>query len=221
VNDSGFATLEDEVTPLVIPAGLIKANDSDPDGEPFDIVDTGVVWLASDQGGTYRCDAAACRYLPPASFTGNDRIWYQLTDGSAPLSNVGQIQITIDKRSTDLQVVGTAPSPDPVVVLNKVDFAFDITNLGPDAAGGNTLEVTFSSPTSFGIITTTKGSCSSAGSVVTCVIGNMVPLDNHTVTIEAFPQLTGTLTATTAAWGSGVDTNLLNNNDPQSVTVNP
>jgi hypothetical protein len=49
----------------------------------------------------------------------------------------------------------------------------------------------------------------------------MVPLDNHTVTIEAFPQLTGTLTATTAAWGSGVDTNLLNNNDPQSVTVNP
>jgi hypothetical protein len=221
VNDSGFGTLEDEVTPLVIPAGLIRANDSDPDGEPFDIVDTGVVWLASDQGGSYRCDAAACRYLPPVSFTGNDRIWYQLTDGSAPLSNVGEIQITINKRSTDLQVVGTAPSPDPVVVLNKVDFAFDITNLGPDPAGGNTLEVTFSLPTSFGIITTTKGSCSSAGSVVTCVIGNMVPLDNNTVTIEAFPQSTGTLTSTTAAWGSGVDTNLLNNNDPQSVTVDP
>lgn len=57
----------------------VLANDSDPDGDPLQIVDVENISL---EDGEVECDNnGICTYTPPTDFTGEDRFQYTISDG--------------------------------------------------------------------------------------------------------------------------------------------
>lgn len=68
----------DEDMPLLIPASLLLANDSDPDGDPLQIVS---VSNPSARGGTVTFDGTRVIYVPPPNFNGPDTFTYTISDG--------------------------------------------------------------------------------------------------------------------------------------------
>ncbi|MFM1769099.1 MAG: hypothetical protein RJA22_1628 [Verrucomicrobiota bacterium] len=63
---------------LLIPGGLLLANDSDPDGDPLQIISAGP---ASERGGAIRFDGTNVVYTPPPNYSGPDTFTYTVSDG--------------------------------------------------------------------------------------------------------------------------------------------
>ncbi|HTH10459.1 MAG TPA: DUF11 domain-containing protein, partial [Acidovorax sp.] len=75
-------------------------------------------------------------------------------------------------QSADL-VINHADSPDPGPAGGIFTYTLRIDNNGPNGATGVTLSDTIPAGSQFVDVTTTAGSCSEAGGVVDCALGNI------------------------------------------------
>jgi len=119
---------------------------------------------------------------------------------------------------SDLSITKT-DSPDPVVQGNNITYTIRVTN--PNASGGNdasSVVVTDNLPSQVDYVSATGGTCSKAGSKVTCNLGTVPAATTATVTIVVKAKKTGTV-SNTASVASPDDAVLSNNSATATTTV--
>ena len=118
----------------------------------------------------------------------------------------------------DLGVTGFA-APNPAVVRLPITLSLSVTNSGSLAA--TNVVLTNRLPAGFVFLgaTSTLGSCSHAGGVVTCGLGNLAIGAAAQVSISARPEIPGQLTNQFGVTTSGVDPAPLDNTGASGILV--
>jgi uncharacterized repeat protein (TIGR01451 family) len=111
-------------------------------------------------------------------------------------------------------------SPDPVLVGNLLTYTIDLTNLGPEDAANAEVTDDLSPRVDFDSASSSQGTCSEAGGIVTCDLGDLLSGDTATVTITVIPNQEGSVTNTAVGSSEIQDPNLANNSDAATTTVN-
>ncbi|MDH3539284.1 MAG: Ig-like domain-containing protein, partial [Acidimicrobiia bacterium] len=216
--DPLFKTVEDETTPVLITAAVLKSNDTDAEGDPLTVETASG---ATAEGGAYSCSAVGCEYLPPAAFTGSDTFFYTVTDG-ALASGPATVNMDVRARSADIELTRIAgPAPDPVDAAAPVAIVYRVDNNGIDHTGGvdfiSNLPVSFE----FTSAASTKGLCTYDGLLhqATCDIGSMFPATSENVTLTLTPHTNGPVDVTAWVTASAGDPDILNNQVTATVNV--
>ncbi len=74
----------------------VTANDSDPDGDPFDIFISGSQTTSANGGSISFTSTKTLTYTPPAGFVGIDTFTYSITDGSS--SSSATVSVTVNSK---------------------------------------------------------------------------------------------------------------------------
>jgi uncharacterized repeat protein (TIGR01451 family) len=121
---------------------------------------------------------------------------------------------------TDLAIVKTG-SPSPVKAGGQLVYTFTATNNGPSAATGVTVADTLPAALSFVSSTSSQGTLSYAGGVVTVSLGSMASgaTATATLTTTVAASATGSITNTTTISGNETDPNLANNTSTVTTPV--
>ena len=139
-------------------------------------------------------------------------------DLAVAIEGSNAVSILLNSPYPDLSVTKT-DSPDSVPVGADLTYTMTVTNSGSLNATGVTLTDTLPPDTTILSITPSQGTCSSAGLVVTCLLGSLNNGSSATVTIVVWPNSTGTLTNTASVTGSQSDLNTANNTATATTTV--
>ncbi len=136
------------------------------------------------------------------------------------VNNTSSAMVEVIPRS-DLGIVKTA-SPDPSYLeYSTITYGLDVTNSGPEDAID--VLVTDDLPTQVRDVTATatQGSCSVAGTTVTCDFDDMAVGASGHVTITVVPTMIGPLINQASVTGNVFDADLSNNQDSIQTTVLP
>lgn len=133
--------------------------------------------------------------------------------------NFVEIAYTIVLTGTDLSLTQT-DTPDPVNVASPLSYALQVTNNGPDDATGVTLVDTLPAGSTFLSASSTQGSCTEAGGIVTCPLGNMLSGVTASINIVvAAPVVSGSITNSAVVSGIELDPIAANNTSNENTTV--
>jgi uncharacterized repeat protein (TIGR01451 family) len=120
--------------------------------------------------------------------------------------------------AADLEIQKTH-SPDPVNVGGQLTYTLSARNNGPSPA--TQVVITDSLPASVTYVssTSTQGTCSASGQVVTCAVGTMPVGATVTVTIVVRPLQPGTITNVASIAGAEFDPSTAGNRDEDPALV--
>lgn len=116
--------------------------------------------------------------------------------------------------------VNVSDSPDLVILGNDVTYTVTITNNGPFAATGVVLTDALRGSIALASATPSQGTCTSAGGVITCVLGTLAGGASATVTIVGTTTGLGVLTNSANVTRDEPDGYEANNTDQETTTVN-
>jgi len=119
--------------------------------------------------------------------------------------------------SADLSIIKSA-SPNPVAAGSNLTYTLAVTNRGPSAATGVTLNDTLPSGVTFVSMSATQGNCTGTATV-NCSLGVLANGAAATVTITVRATGAGSVTNTASVAGNQVDANLTNNSASSATTV--
>jgi hypothetical protein len=142
----------------------------------------------------------------PSSFTSNNQIYIF----QSPLVK------DVSSSPADLSISLTAPST--ATTGTAISYAAKVTNAGPNAAVGATLSASLDPSLIISSLTASQGSCTNAASF-TCDLGGLASGASVTVTVNATPTNSGTLSATASVSSSSYDPTLSNNQSNASTMV--
>jgi uncharacterized repeat protein (TIGR01451 family) len=127
-------------------------------------------------------------------------------------------QPTTVSASADLSITKSS-SPDPVTVGQKVTYTLAVANAGPSAATG--VQVTDTLPTGLTFVSasSTQGTCTQSGGVITCDIGGLASGGTATVTLVARATAAGVVTNTARVTATTPDPDPSDNSGSDDVTV--
>jgi len=120
---------------------------------------------------------------------------------------------------TDLSLT-KSDSADPVTKDTEFSYSIRVTNPGPNDATDVVVTDTLPSQVDFKSSTPSSGTCSRAGSVVTCNLGQVNSGVTATVTIVVKAKRTGTASNTAVVTTSVADANSANNSDTETTVIN-
>ena len=143
--------------------------------------------------------------------------WPAETDPS-PANNTASAVITLVRPVTGLQISQTG-APEPVFAGNPLTNTIVVTNIGSGAALGVILTDPLPLGTTLGSATTTVGTCSNMGGVVTCSFGDLATNTSATVTLVLTNSLAGFMTNTATLATTSQNTNSANNTATYVATV--
>jgi len=130
-----------------------------------------------------------------------------------------EIDYQIVLSGTELSV-SQSDTPDPVNVVSSLAYSLTVSNAGPDDATGVTLIDTLPAGVVFGSASASQGSCSEAGGVVTCLLGNLPAATAVDVNIVVTsPFSTGTISNSALVNGNETDPIPANNQSIEATTV--
>jgi Ca2+-binding RTX toxin-like protein len=109
----------------------VTANDSDPDGDPFDIFVSGSDTTSSKGGRISFTSTKTLTYTPPSGFVGVDTFLYAITDGSKKSS--ATVSVTVN----------TSPGANDDFAIATGGVASDIVPLANDTDANGSETVTF------------------------------------------------------------------------------
>lgn len=112
---------------------------------------------------------------------------------------------------------------DPVDAGGTLVYTLSVSNAGPSTATGVTITDSLPADVSFVSATTTQGSVSESGGVVTVNLGTLANAGSAmvTVTVTAADDAVGTVTNTATVSTNEADTNTANNTTSEDTTINP
>jgi uncharacterized repeat protein (TIGR01451 family) len=126
--------------------------------------------------------------------------------------------------AADPQITSVVDNPDPVTAGDNYTYAVGIDNSAPDASTSTVLTMTVPSGATFVSASPASANCSAtSATVVTCNIGTLAGNSTATQTVNFTWKALGPGPAVitgTAAISSSNDTNLTNNSQSESTTVN-
>ncbi len=120
--------------------------------------------------------------------------------------------------SADMAIVKTA-TPNPVTEGTPLTYSLAVTNNGPASATNVTVTDTLPSSVTYLSSTSTVGTCSEAGGIVTCLLGTMANAGTATITILTIPGQPGVISNTATVTADQTDPNLANNASTQNEIV--
>lgn len=126
--------------------------------------------------------------------------------------------VVASPNQSDLSVEKTG-SPNPVPVGGSLTYAVEVVNMGAATSTGVTLEDTLPVEVTFTSATTTSGTCSESGGVVTCHVGTLLPNESATVTIVVVVEHTGDIVNSVEVSADQVDPIPGNNTDEITTSV--
>ncbi len=142
----------------------------------------------------------------PSAFTSNNQIYIL----QSPLVK------DVSSSPADLSVSLTAPAT--ATTGTAMSYSVKVANAGPNAAVGAALSASLDPSLLIDSITTSHGSCTTAATF-TCDIGGLSSGSSVTVTINATPTSSGTLSATASVSSSSYDPTASNNQSTGSTVV--
>jgi uncharacterized repeat protein (TIGR01451 family) len=129
------------------------------------------------------------------------------------------VQATVEVAEVaDLSVSVSAPAT--VTEGSSIAYSVVVTNSGPNAATAVTASVQLAAGLNVATATSSRGSCTPRGSLVTCVVGDLADDSNATIAITTTATTPGTFQATANVAASGFDPAATNNTAPVSTTAN-
>ena len=143
--------------------------------------------------------------------------WPVETDPSPP-NNTASIVTTILRPITGLQIASTG-TPEPVFAGNPLTNTIVVTNAGSATALSAALTSTLPTGATFGSVSTSVGTCSYAGGVVTANFGDLARNTSATVTIVLTNSIAGFATNTATVTTMSQNTNLVNSTATYVATV--
>ena len=116
-----------------------------------------------------------------------------------------EIDYQLALTGTNLSITQT-DTPDPVNVASNMSYTLSVVSAGPDDATNVTVVDTLPAGVTFQSASATQGSCSQAGGIVTCLLGDLASGTNATINIVVTaPFVTGTITNTATVSSLEVD----------------
>ncbi|MBZ5689567.1 MAG: DUF11 domain-containing protein [Acidobacteriia bacterium] len=126
--------------------------------------------------------------------------------------------VVANANSADVVIVKTA-TPNPVTEGTPLTYSLAVTNNGPASATNVTVTDTLPSSVTYLSSTSTLGTCSEAGGIVTCLLGTMANAGTATITILTVPGQPGVISNTATITADQTDPILANNTSTQNETV--
>jgi uncharacterized repeat protein (TIGR01451 family) len=120
--------------------------------------------------------------------------------------------------SADMAIVKTA-TPNPVTEGTPLTYSLAVTNNGPASATNVTVTDTLPSSVTYLSSTSTLGTCSEAGGIVSCLVGTMPNAGTATITILTIPGQPGVISNTATVTADQTDPSLANNTSTQNEVV--
>lgn len=118
---------------------------------------------------------------------------------------------------SDIAVSSTGTSSAQVGAA--VSYTVTVSNAGPNPASAAQLTYTLGAGLTPGTATSTKGTCTTAGSVITCNLGDLSKTDVATITINGTAATAGAQTSTASVSSGSVETAAANNAASSATTV--
>lgn len=145
-----------------------------------------------------------------------------------PIQNVGVLSGDLYVGYADASVgcggadfgVSIADSVDPAAVGQAVEYTFTMTNDGPERALGGTVTIPLSPALDLLAVTPSQGSCSIAGGVITCALGDVRAGFEATIAMTATPVQSGAVLVCADARSVNDDVRPENNHAFQTTRVN-
>jgi uncharacterized repeat protein (TIGR01451 family) len=122
---------------------------------------------------------------------------------------------------TDLAIIQSQASPEPVGAGTSLSYTADVMNEGPQDATGVTFTDTLPSNVTFVSANAAAGTCSQASQMVTCTLGAVADANDVQVTIVVTPNAVGSITNNMKLSGNESDGANSNNSASQTSTVVP
>jgi uncharacterized repeat protein (TIGR01451 family) len=122
---------------------------------------------------------------------------------------------------TDLAIIQSQASPEPVGVGTSLTYTADVMNEGPQDATGVTFTDTLPSNVTFVSANASAGTCSRASQMVTCTLGAVADTHDVQVTLVVTPNAVGPITNNMKLSGNESDGAASNNSASQTSTVVP
>ena len=148
----------------------------------------------------------------------------KLTDLVLVDATNGNVDILVNDSpasGTDLAIITSGASPEPVGVGTNLTYTADVMNEGPQDATGVTFTDTLPGNVTFVSATATQGTCSQAKLVVTCAVGALTDTGDIQVTVVVTPIEVGAITNNMNVAGNESDMAMANNSASQNSTVIP
>jgi uncharacterized repeat protein (TIGR01451 family) len=123
-----------------------------------------------------------------------------------------------DRPAADLSLQ-KSDSADSVSRGSTLTYTLLVTNHGPASAAGVQLVDRLPDSVRFVSASSTAGSCSTAGALVTCSLGTLASGDSATVTIQVTARRTGTAANTADVSSLSPDPNPTNNTDTEETVI--
>ena len=117
--------------------------------------------------------------------------------------------------------IGMTALPEPVQVGDSLTYTISVTNNGPSSAQHVTVTHLLPGGVIFVSATSSQGSCSQSGSVVTGNLGTLPYAGRATITVVVIPATTGTISSTANVISDQADPNPSNNSVTVFSHVNP
>ncbi len=164
------------------------------------------------------CPSEPETFIMAPSVTGNE----QFSDCS-----IGVMQATVAGAScvAPLPAVDVGISQDgqasTVLLSASTDINYEVSSNG--TVGVNGVVADFALPGSLALdtVTTSTGTCNSGAGTVSCTLGDLAGLSNHTITLSTTPIAVGVAMVNASVTTTDTDERLVNNQDALQVTVNP
>ena len=221
VRNDGPSTATGVVLTDTLPAGISVDSTSSSQGsvgQAGGVVTANVGTLASGASATVTinvtvADSTVGTIVNNATVTANETE----TDSS----NNSTMEPTVVTPVVDLSVT-KADDVDPIFVNGSVTYTLVVVNAGPSTATGVTLVDTLPAGLSFGGGSTTQGSVSSSGNLITANVGTLASGASSTVTLIATAGTTlGTVTNSATVSATQTETNAADNTAIETTTINP
>jgi uncharacterized repeat protein (TIGR01451 family) len=129
-----------------------------------------------------------------------------------PANNSATVVVTVNPKAVtpaDVSITKTGP----FLAIGPRAFAYTLkaSNLGPGSATGVRVTDNLPGGISFASVTPTQGSCTHAGSLVTCSLGALAPGASATIILSVVPSGFGFVTNSAAVTADQPDPNTTNN----------
>jgi uncharacterized repeat protein (TIGR01451 family) len=116
--------------------------------------------------------------------------------------------------------VDISDSPDPVEAGQDLVYTLEVSNDGPDTAPNVLLEQLLPPGVTFVSAVPDQGSCGEASGTLSCDLGDLASGGSTTVTVTVTPTAPGSINTSASVSSDAHDSNLADNEDSESSTVN-